>query len=286
MRALLQIACCCVVMMSAVCANAEDLDRYRPPSGLDGFNGFEATATHPNYGWQLISGPGPVRAGNYSQRFEVRPGDCGSDNTWDDCSTDRERMQAAGIRRWQMGDEIWISFSVYLPRDFKDISPTRTHLAAIGQNGGPVSTAGGFPSHPPVCHLSIWDNEFKLVYYDLTGMPGAYNEVDREINLMPLAEMRGKWIDVIVHAKFAKDDGVLQVYVNGKLKANLVNNLLHFNAKSFNFVYGIYRPFISRYVKEFGSAPPKQFVYFDEIRVGDSRSDIDPKMNHDLAPID
>ena len=38
----------------------------------------------------------PVRAGKKSIRFEVRPGDCGYDDSWSDCEKDRERHELSG----------------------------------------------------------------------------------------------------------------------------------------------------------------------------------------------
>ena len=35
----------------------------------------------------------PVRAGDKSIRFEVRPGDCGYNDGWSDCKKDRERQK-------------------------------------------------------------------------------------------------------------------------------------------------------------------------------------------------
>jgi len=49
------------------------------------------------HGYQIVNAP--VRAGQESQRFEVRPGDCGKSKTWNDCETDRERSEIALSQR-------------------------------------------------------------------------------------------------------------------------------------------------------------------------------------------
>ena len=34
-----------------------------------------------------------VRAGEYSQRFELNHGECGGDQNWNDCTNDRQRVE-------------------------------------------------------------------------------------------------------------------------------------------------------------------------------------------------
>ena len=51
------------------------------------------------YGMQVVNKKDghPVRAGEKSIRFEVRPGDCGYNEDWNDCDNDRERHELSGI---------------------------------------------------------------------------------------------------------------------------------------------------------------------------------------------
>ena len=51
------------------------------------------------YGMQVVNKEDghPVRAGGKSIRFEVRPGDCGYNDTWNDCDTDRERHELTAV---------------------------------------------------------------------------------------------------------------------------------------------------------------------------------------------
>ena len=70
------------------------------------------------YGMQVVNKEDghPVRSGNQSIRFEVRPGDCGHNEDWNDCDTDRERHELTGKRK--TGGEWWYAWSIFLPKDF------------------------------------------------------------------------------------------------------------------------------------------------------------------------
>ena len=54
--------------------------------------------TYKKYGMQVVDKKDghPVRAGNKSIRFEVRAGDCGQSNDFDDCADRKERHELAG----------------------------------------------------------------------------------------------------------------------------------------------------------------------------------------------
>ena len=85
------------------------------------------------YGMQVVDKKDghPVRAGQKSIRFEVRPGDCGYNDGWSDCDTDRERHELSGKR--MSGGEWWYSWSIYLPKDFINIYPTKLALGQFHQ---------------------------------------------------------------------------------------------------------------------------------------------------------
>jgi len=265
-------------------AHAQSLNDYS--SDHNGFGGFQTLMPHPDRGWRLASAPEPIRAGAHSQRFEVDPGDCSSADGQDDCATDRERVQAEHQRRWHMGDEVWIAFSLYIPRDFKDIGPTPTHLVAVTQKDGPTGTVHDMFSRPPVAHISVRDGTLWLRWYKVSGSVTDYTDETQFYRLISVAQLRGRWTDWLLHVRFAKSDGFLEVYMNGDLKANVSRDLLQFDASSFGFAYGIYRSFVSRYQQQFHADPPRQVVYFDEIRTGATRSAVDLRSNANLEPVD
>tara|TARA_B110000438_G_scaffold263659_1_gene275799 strand:- start:31 stop:393 length:363 start_codon:yes stop_codon:yes gene_type:complete len=83
-----------------------------------------------SYGMQLVNieDGHPVRLGKESIRFEVRSGDCESDNddsNWNDCDNDRERHElSAGKQIDSMSEgEFWFSWSIYFPQDHINLYP-------------------------------------------------------------------------------------------------------------------------------------------------------------------
>ena len=64
----------------------------------------------------------PVRFGEESMRFEVRPGDCGiSKGGYDDCKNDAEKSELHnGQMNWGGGKgELWYAWSIYFPKQHK-----------------------------------------------------------------------------------------------------------------------------------------------------------------------
>ena len=55
-----------------------------------------------------------MRAGEIAQRFELRAGDCGSDEHGSDCDRNTERSEVASTVRWDIDDTVWALGSVYV----------------------------------------------------------------------------------------------------------------------------------------------------------------------------
>ena len=90
------------------------------------------------HGYQVVSAPDhPVRYGQYSEKFEVRPGDCSKGmGGHDDCKTDRERSEL--IQRYETqkrGDEYWYRWSIYLPPTHQNIHRVKVAYCQFHQEG-------------------------------------------------------------------------------------------------------------------------------------------------------
>lgn len=208
----------------------------------------------------------PVRAGKRAQRFEVRPGDCGSDPGWSDCATDRERSEVSVKRRFRHGTDQWFGFSVWLPPDFRTSSRVNTSVGQIHQTGGPSGKSGGFPSFPPLLQLEMRGDLYYAKVSILTGSATDVTERDRDFPLASISAMRGRWTDIIMHLDTSKGQQVLEVYVDGTRKA-AIRDFINFIPKEYYFKYGIYRSFVSRH----GGPMPTQVVVIDEVKMGKTR---------------
>lgn len=253
----------------------------------DGFpNGFERTLNDKIYGCSVVQPPYPVRAGFFSKRFELRSGDCGKDENWNDCETDRSRIEFISKNKMQMGDERWFAWSIYLDKSFQDVSPTKTTLGQITQHGGPIGKAGGFLSVPPLVQYEIIDEKFFLVYHDLSGDRKNVKDNAKKFYLTNLQDMKEKWTDIVLHIRFEIEQGYLESFINGESRVVIEKDFIKFEPKKFGFKYGIYNSFISRYKEKFGKNLPTQIVYFDEVRTGLTRESVDLRFNPSLEPVD
>ena len=208
------------------------------------------------YGMQVVNKEDghPVRSGNQSIRFEVRPGDCGHNEDWNDCDTDRERHELTGKR--MTGGEWWYSWSIYLPKDFINVYPTKLALGQFHQEKGHVVWM--FQNQSATKAGGYWvDN----------GVPGYTKTLNK---ILTQDEMIEKWNDILVNVKWSKkDDGFFKVWLNGK-QVYSYEGSTKTKAKTY-FKFGIYRSFLSKWIyssknKKKEKGVPAQVAYFDEVR--------------------
>ena len=239
-----------------------------------------------SWGYKLVSAPEPVRAGEKSQRFEVRRGDCGQDEVWSDCNYDRERSEVLVRNIIYPKTDMWFSWSLFIPQDFKSGVKVKTTVGQIHQRGivrvGENSTAGGFPSFPPLLQIDISGDCFGATYHKITRRPTSLGDEAQYECMTTLEEIRGKWTDVVVHFDSHQENGILELFVNGDSK-RIVKNPMLLVPDNFYLKYGIYRSFVT---KEYPNIMSTQIVYFDEVRMGRTRMDVDTQLNPALKPVD
>lgn len=250
-----------------------------------GFLGFRKSLSDTEYGYKVVTSPHPIRAGINSIRFELRDGDCGSQHNWSDCENDRSRVEIISKKEFLLGENKWFAWSIYIDESYEDVYPTKTTLGQIVQYEGPSGIAGGYPSYPPLIQFEIVNGNYVLTHHELTGDKDNIIDQTKNFKLISLSEMKGAWIDFVMHIKFEKD-GLLEFFVNGEHQLIIDKNLMHFEPEKFYFKFGIYNAFVSRYKNKFGKKLPTQIVYFDEVRTGDNRESVDLRYNPNLLPVD
>lgn len=215
------------------------------------------------YGYQIVSGLDghPVRRGEQAIRFEVRWGDCGSAFGWDDCATDRERHELSQEGNQQReGDTYWYAWSMFIPAETPSVVPTKTTFGQFHQRKNNV------------IWMFLWS--YRGLQID-NQIPGRGRSLERKL-LVPIEELRGKWVDIIVHAKWSSGmDGVFDIYVNHQQRYRWRGQTIADGDTTY-FKFGLYRSFISRYkaandVQEL----PTQTVYYDEVNRGRTLAKVD-----------
>ena len=207
-----------------------------------------------------------------SQRFEVRPGDCSSDTTgWSDCETDRERSEViAESARFYPGSNKWISFMIYLPRDFKTSYSVKANLGQIHMKGGFSGAAGGFKSFPPLLQLNAKGNSYTACFHMLSGDEGNIRDICEDKKISRIENMKGRWNRVTLHLAAGSKKPAVNIFFNGKKVAHFEQSLSK-DPQYYFLKYGIYRSFVSRH----GGPMPTQVAYYDEVKVGASREEVE-----------
>jgi hypothetical protein len=222
------------------------------------FGSFKRSLSTTSHGYAVIEDPTGSAPTKLVERFEVRPGDCGSGSTYNDCNNDRERSELSEEDKSRtLGTTNWYGWSLFVPEDHVNIYPTKVAFGQFHQKGARPAwlfqnSSGGYHADD-----NLYGSNYKLV-----------DEKD----------LRGKWHRIEVHAKWSKiDDGFFKVWVNGEQKVDFSGRTM--TATAMYFKYGLYRSFISRYAVSNGypyyaKTPvelPVQVVYFANVQRANSR---------------
>ncbi|MCJ8299667.1 MAG: polysaccharide lyase [Pseudomonadales bacterium] len=222
------------------------------------FGTFKRSLNNKPHGYIVVEDPTKTAPVKMVEVFEVRPGDCGSDEGWSDCKKDRERSELSGSKDNYPGDEYWYGWSIYFPEDYPNIYPTKTALGQFHQKS----------SHP------VWMFQNSRGGYHLDDQVGGSTR--RYYELIAEAELRGKWHKIELNVRWSKnDDGFFKAWVDGVAKVDYKGQTM--DAQKAYFKYGIYRSFMSRHKNKFNiEQVPAQTVYYSNVKRGESRDTLLP----------
>jgi hypothetical protein len=238
-----------------------------------------------------------TRRGTKAQRFEIRHGDCGKSSGWSDCKTDRGRIERKEKPKNKMvkpNGTVWYGYSIYIPKDFVSLGRANTILsqAKVEKHG-----------HP------LWAMTFNDKPYLLYGN-------GKHCALGSLSGWRGKWNDITVYANYATSGQktYFQLFKNGKklcqFNEPMMPKKFAKQSQKIGLKYGIYSSFVSRYLSANATKPvnletytqkhatgstsksatptpfkydwgvklPTHVIYYDEMRYGKTRADVDVRM--------
>ena len=236
-----------------------------------GLHDVRRSLSNTPWGYKKVSAPHPVYLGDESQRFEVRPGDCGSSSRWSDCESDRERSEVSSKRaRFFPGTDKWISYMLYLPSDFKSSRFVKSTLGQIHMEGGFKGTAGGFKSFPPLLQINVKDYDYIACFHVLYGDENSISDRCENRHISSIEEMKGRWSRITIHLFGEYKKPKLDIFFNGNKVAEFEQSLPR-DPEYYYLKYGIYRSFVSRH----GGPLPIQIVYYDEVKIGSNREEVE-----------
>lgn len=239
----------------------------------------------------------PTRRGKIAQRFEIRHGDCGRTKGWDDCNSDRGRVERKENPKNAMAkpnSAVWYGYSIMIPQSFKSLGRANTIL----------SQAKVEKNNMPLWALTFNDNPY-LLYGDGT-----------HCKLGSLNSWKGRWVDITVFAHYATSGQSVyfELFKDGKSICRRTKPIMPqkyaTQRQKIGLKYGIYNSFISRYLAKnatrkvnapaygqthstggrskspaqspfkynWGIRLPTHVIYYDEMRYGSSRVQVDVRM--------
>lgn len=222
------------------------------------------------WGYTTAKAPQPVYRGKSSQRFEVRPGDCGSNNDWNDCKTDRERAEVTS-EKFYIGSDNWISFLIYLPSDFTTSPTVNTTLGQVHMTSGFQRSRGGFTAYPPLLELDAKGDDYTACFVRFFEEDGsAANRCDNRKLISKISDMRGRWSRITIHFSAKSRNPSVEIFFDSKLVASF-QQMFPYDPQDYYLKYGIYRSFVSKH----RGPMPTQIVYYDEVKVGKTQDEVE-----------
>lgn len=140
------------------------------PGANSGFNKFKQHGSKwKDYNYSSLENSVEARSGEKYQRIELRGGDCFPVKGWNDCKTDRNRVEFSLYPKLEATGNQCFSVSLKLDPSFKAVYPTSTSLAQIHQVGGPSGSYLGFASFPPILMIKANRKKLQFEWHQLFG---------------------------------------------------------------------------------------------------------------------
>lgn len=246
----------------------------------DGYNNNISPHAH---AFALVSNPNPVRYGQFSERYELRDGDCGES----DCNNPRYRSEIsieAALIRARFDEDIWYGWS-FFNENIGSYSRSENLNLVIGQ------WKTGQDKISPQLKLvqkSQWEYGEFDVTIQLGDMMRTFNWGDEnqwghKCTLWNMAAEKGKWVDLVINTNFGTDEkGYLKIWVNGQLRCNYMGMITANKGTKYSgpsHRRGLYASYTSDFDNAFPDTPKPTFVaYYDEFRVGKTRDEVDIRL--------
>lgn len=192
----------------------------------------------------------PVYDGDKSARFEVRSGDCGWNDGFSDCATDRSRSEYfESNRQTSLGATITYTENVFIPSQNK-LKPNGDNLLVLTQ----INFSDSANAFGALAYLVMENNNRLLIR---THKDFTWEKLnDYSITNTPY----DKWINIKYIIKASdSNNGKIEVYIDNKLLFTETRPTIITKSGSILMKFGIYNSFRSRATESFST----QIVYFD-----------------------
>lgn len=250
--------------------------------GGDGAGNFTYTSSLRPHNFNVItkeSGDSHIKVGSKSARFELQKGDCSGQ----DCTTGRERIEVFVDKKIELNDDRWFSWYFFIP---EEAYFTKRATTSIGQI---YMRATDWKEGSPIVQFDITGNVFQTHWHQLTklrdpvGVNGSYFA---EFGYVELADrvtnLKEKWNQLVVHFNPVIGGGVMEIFLNGELVRRVDEPVTVKPEQGYTVQYGLYRSHLEEERDPRGAS----IIYYDEVRFGKSREEVDDVLNPSLPIVD
>ena len=243
-----------------------------------------------------------VRLGETSQRFELKHGECGQDIYWDDCSNDRQRIEREIV--WKGINEIkWFGFSIYVDKDYPTLNKASWAQSKIHNWRHPIwmLQANGISVNLTFnslgqrnCYVGKlssfkgqWNDILIKTEYSFEGgkkeLGESYTEFYLNGEKIKKCSMRYPVLTKDAYKESGNKDlffkyGIYNSHISNWLDKNKTKEV---DAKEWKDTHEdssgsvISSKAKNPFEVDWGVKVPNQVVYFDEMRIGNSRESVD-----------
>jgi len=223
-----------VALSAAGVANAQSLGKF-------GSNGFLESDSNQPGSYSRISDPTATAPTSKVYRFSVSADFCSSQKYKDGASDDCKFQSVRSLLVedvWKQNvlvqpDQLWYGWYMYLPADFplKGKQVSGQYMFAEFHNG-----------QCPHLALVNQTNESNSLYLVSNRALGGYRcAQDMKIKVGNLQQMLGRWVRFEMYVDWSKDDGAVELYVDGQAAVNYEGRTLTAGYEDLNhFNFGMY----------------------------------------------
>jgi len=190
--------------------------------------------------------------GEKSIRFELNHGECGREPVWNDCETDRERVELVfGKEKWKK--EKWYRFYIFLPEDYNLLDPAFMSLIQWKR----------FKPSLVLVHFRHTKDGLIFERHSQTFEFEAFNLKKNE-------ELYGNWTEIIFATNWHPDPqkGFMKVWIDGKLKVDVKDRSNNKKGRELSLRFGLYSAFLKKYREaKKTNIHPQRIIFFDGVRV-------------------
>ena len=235
--------------------------RCKHKSTIPKITNFRISLSHekttPDGGCLIVGGNADVspKDGEKMIQITVKPNTCSRDDGWDDCTTDRSRVEFNDGTGASSGVTVAYEYSMFIPK-----------TTNLKQNGSPTvflgqlnSVTGNHYSSPIMLE---WSGDAGIKFRTYDNFNWNISKITAINDVIPALKQVDNWIDIRYEiAVYSDERGKIKIFVNGEKVYQRLNHATIKKGGKVKLKMGIYNHRVSK----MGEPRSDQVVFFDKI---------------------